>query len=223
MKENILKNISKYVISVSENRYLKFKQYTDDLGIGHIHRLPVKITKNRHWIGAGLSHQDCVRHAMENDSKYAMVFEDDCRFNTGYEPTLDKVIDYINNNNDWEYISLGHTFIYCLSKPGSPNIDKAKILKADNRFNRVNDTLIKININDLPGPVVGNSCCVIYNHTGYEKYLNDFDPYKHEWCDVWAPKNLKTLLVSPTLVNQNNKPWMKNHSKVWCDFLNTIT
>lgn len=214
---------NKYVISVCSERYDAFMQYMNDLDQGHIYKLPTKITKNKHWIGAGLSHQDCVRHAMENRSPYAMVFEDDCRFMTGYEPVLNSVIEFINKNNDWEYIGLSHTFLHKIgAMKRNPNIDIANFLAAESRFHRVSDYLIEVNLSDLQGPVIGNSCCVIYNNTVYKKYLNEFDPYTHEWCDVWSPKNLKTLIAAPGVAYQHGKPWQKVHCKTWNNFISNI-
>ena len=214
--------IPKYVISVQENKLSRFKQYMAEYNIDNFIKLPCELTPGRHWIGAGLSHKDCVKHAMDNNYDYAMVFEDDARFIPDIDLSISAIVEELINYDDWEYACISNTLLYKIDKRNKhiPNID---ILDNNNiQLKRKTTNTVQIDINNTPGPVIGNCSCVIYNKKCYDKYISTFDPYKDEWCDVWAPKNLKTLLVSPPLVYQFDKKWMLGHCEIWGRYLQNL-
>jgi len=145
--------------------------------------------------GAGLSHQGCVREAKLNQQNHVLVFEDDCEF-TGYDEYLLKSnIDYVSDNY-WEYYCLSHIYM------GDENSFMDEIRKGS--IKRVTPSLIEFN--KVP---LNSACCVAYNHTIFDKFLNEFDPEKvgGVCIDKWSSLNFKTLAAYPCAGLQNDKKW----------------
>lgn len=209
-----------YVISVDNKKYDAFVSYMNDHNITNINRLPCKIFSNQYWIGTGLSHKDCVKHAREHDYDNAIVFEDDARFVPGFNNNLDLLIDELNEIQDWEYACLSSTLLYKINpkKLKQPNIN-AVVENTNISFSKLTDNITRLNVYDVEESVVGNSSGVIYNKRCYDKYLTKFNPHGDMWCDTWAPVNLNTVLISPPIVYQHDKPWMIDHYKIWGKFL----
>lgn len=211
--------IAVYVICVDDKKYDSFVSYMSDYNITNINRLPCKIFSEQYWIGTGLSHKDCVRHAQEHDYDNAIVFEDDARFVSGFN-NLDSLIDELYEIQDWEYACLSSTLLYKINpkKLGQPNVN-AVSANTNISFTKLTSNITRLNVHNIEESVVGNSSGVIYNKRCYNKYLTEFDPHGDVWCDTWPPINLNTVLVTPPVVYQHDKPWMIDHYKIWGKFL----
>lgn len=224
MNLNLINSITcKHVISVDDHSLSQFYTYITDHGIYNVNRAETKIIKHNHGIGTGLSHQHAVQHASQNNHEMVIVFEDDMRFVSQNKNKINSIINHVMECGiEWEYLALSHTFLDTGGEeriPEQPDLDKAREHVTSGRIKRVTQHLVSVDMHDIHHNVIGNSCCVVYNNTGYDKFLNTFDPWHDDWCDVWSPKHMKTLLVIPIISYQHNKPWMKQHCESWQNFL----
>ena len=214
-----------YIVSIDIDREEKTRDHLAFFGFNDIVKLKCKITKENHGIGAGLSHQDCVKHAKSLGYTHTLVFEDDTRLDTNTTNIFPHILEYIENNNDWEYLAFSHTLLGRSDDkwvPGGFDVSFAKKLVCEKNIRRVSDHIFTIeNIKHMSQPVIGNSCCVMYNNAS-DKFLTDFDPWNDQWMDIWSPKNLKTLLINPIIATQYDKPWQKDHCLDWGKLLSSI-
>jgi hypothetical protein len=155
------------------------------------------IKDNEGWKGCLQSHLKCIKYAKDNNLKYIVVFEDDCkpvgenwfeRFKNIKENIFDK-------KDDWD-IFLGGSI-----KTSIKHITKYNF-ESDNIFNIVRSY---------------NTHCIVYNHTCYDFFLNSNNDLP---IDVLWYQKVKCIIPLPFLfsiistVSDIDKKYVKHHNKL---------
>lgn len=149
-------------------------------------------------IGAGLSHQKCVRMAKSEGLQNVLNFEDDVAFLETTEDVIKDNIDFLNKK-DWEYHALSYIYwgseYQFLQDVSSGNI---KMLAPG--------VVQFTNCNNKKGEdsFISSACCVAYNSTIFEKFLDEFPHLKYT-MDRWNTNNFRVTAPFPCIAWQYNK------------------
>jgi len=130
-------------------------------------------------IGCFLSHKKCLEIAKERNMKYMIVLEDDCLPMNNFEIRLNKLLTYLDSNNDWD--------IFLGGVKKCNKIFEKKTISDENIY--------KINRGHC-------SHLVIYNNSFYDTFL-EVDETKYAVDTFWHKKYSVWILL-PFLAYQRN-------------------
>lgn len=139
------------------------------------------------------SHIKVLKYAQQNNYKNILVFEDDFMPTKGYdEKIMNKAIEFMQNNQDWDIFYFGYSFI---------NQNQQTIFTAPN----YNDNII------IYKATLAHSLC--YSKRGINKILNTYKShlgnihYDHFLINY---KELKSYCILPLMFDQNFKSEYNN-------------
>lgn len=147
------------VINLEErvDRWTKISDQFRSLGI-EIERFNA-VRHDIGWIGCGLSHQECVRNAI--NEPWLLVLEDDCEITDAFSANFHHLLEVLSSDiQGWELLNGG---------PTMPNRDPARPFILRERLFYVHGFALHF---------------ALYNRWGYSKVLC-WNPWRHRQIDVY--------------------------------------
>ena len=179
----------------------RFEAYPHD---NEVNKLPHKFNS-----GADISHYKLVAMAKERGWENVFVFEDDFRARpNAYDPEIFLACTDYLSSNDWDFFNIGYMVnllgIIKYSKQHKRNYKSFDL----SGVTRLSEHLVQFDYYTLR-----SNTAVAYNHTSYDKILNNYDPLTDIAVDKWVSSNFKTIGTVPCMATWNSYHPMK-HKKI---------
>lgn len=218
----------RFVINLdSEKKRLhSFYQTMNAYGILNVTRVPAV----PHWqglTGCAHSHLNIIKEAQRRGLDSVFVFEDDVEFIDLDIAALNSIILYLRNN-PWDFLRMSYTY-----HGSSQHLEEGRDLGL---VSRRHPSLVELKkelgaraqseSHNIGSGQLCNQAASAYNSTVFDKVIKEFDPETCPPNDVWLPRNLDSLCITPQMAIQGEPPPKREShltKKEMCDtFFSTI-